>query len=299
MPDAGVAVEDRGQLVLGVADAGQVRDGRQVRSRAGCGRSGRASARGSSRPRRRSPRRTTAASACSWAMVCEQLLRRLVGLGREELEAERRRMCLKDVEDVHVRDRLVPRELRARMRTRMSEVHRIPEPADDPSGRLLRPSRAGLGSGNGANRQVLSPPGESVGALPTRPRVSSAGHSAARTPILGQIASRPHSLQRGFRARQIRRPWWIRRWLRSTHCGSGNDGHQVCARFARVLVGRQAQPVGQPLDVGVDDDARGDAEGGAQHDVGRLAADAGQGGQCVEVAGDLAVVCSARCSAIA
>ena len=45
--------------------------------------------------------------------------------------------------------------------------------------------------------------------------------------------------------------------------------------------------------------ARGDGEGGAEHDVGRLAADSRQGGQGVEVARDLAPCRSTTCRAIA
>ena len=68
----------------------------------------------------------------------------------------------------------------------------------------------------------------------------------------------------------------------------------------RLLVGRQSQAVGQSLDVGIDDDARGDSKRGAKHHIGRFAADAGQGGQCFQVAGDLPIVLLCQsCSAIA
>ncbi len=55
----------------------------------------------------------------------------------------------------------------------------------------------------------------------------------------------------------------------------------------RVGVGRPVKPAGQPPEVGVHGDA-GDAEGVAEHHVGGLAADAGQGDQILQPARDLA-----------
>ena len=85
-----VAVEDRGQLVAVVADAGQVRDGRQVGLALDADDqvvrplAGRAAGAVGDRDERRLQRLQLGDGA-------EQLLGRLVGLRREELEAERRR----------------------------------------------------------------------------------------------------------------------------------------------------------------------------------------------------------------
>ena len=67
-------------------------------------------------------------------------------------------------------------------------------------------------------------------------------------------------------------------------------GDQVALDLHRVGVPGHAQPLAQPTDVRVDHDARREAEGRAQHDVGRLAADAGQLDERVQVARHLAVM---------
>ena len=83
----GIAVQDRGDLVPAVADAGQVRDGRQLRFALNAhdqvvgslaGRAARAVGHRHERGLQRLQLRDRR----------EQLLRGLVGLGREELEAE-------------------------------------------------------------------------------------------------------------------------------------------------------------------------------------------------------------------
>ena len=81
--------------------------------------------------------------------------------------------------------------------------------------------------------------------------------------------------------------------------GAGYHGHQVALDLLGQLVGRQPQPLGQPLHVGVDHDARGDPVGGPQHDVGRLAADSGQPVRASRSRGISPSCCSANCLAIA
>ena len=66
-----------------------------------------------------------------------------------------------------------------------------------------------------------------------------------------------------------------------------DDPEKLALDDRRVGAGGQAQSKGQALHVSIDDDPRGDREGGAEHDVRGLAADPRQGGQGVEVTGDL------------
>jgi len=54
---------------------------------------------------------------------------------------------------------------------------------------------------------------------------------------------------------------------------------EVLLDLHRLGLQRQAEAVGESGDVGVDDDADGDGEGGAEHHVGRLARYAGEGQQ--------------------
>ena len=61
----------------------------------------------------------------------------------------------------------------------------------------------------------------------------------------------------------------------------GHQGHQVELNLYRVLLAREPQALGDPADVGVHHDAR-DAEGVAQDDVGRLAADPRQFYQVIQ-----------------
>ena len=64
---------------------------------------------------------------------------------------------------------------------------------------------------------------------------------------------------------------------------------EIPLHLVRVVVAAELQPAGEAADVGVDRDP-GPAEGIAGHDISRLAADAGQGEQGVEVVGHLAAV---------
>ena len=66
--------------------------------------------------------------------------------------------------------------------------------------------------------------------------------------------------------------------------------HQVALDLHRVGLCRQAQPLGEPRHVRIDHHAGGDAEGRAQHDVGRLAAHARQVHEFLQRRGHLAAV---------
>ena len=61
----------------------------------------------------------------------------------------------------------------------------------------------------------------------------------------------------------------------------GHQGHQVELNLYRVLLAREPQALGDPAYVGVHHEAR-DAEGVAQDDVGRLAADPRQFYQLIQ-----------------
>src|SRR5271166_6745389 len=68
-----------------------------------------------------------------------------------------------------------------------------------------------------------------------------------------------------------------------------NDAHELVLDFARSLAGSDPEAVGDAKDVRVDRYRRF-AEGGVEHDVGALAADARQGLQRLAVARDLAAM---------
>ena len=57
---------------------------------------------------------------------------------------------------------------------------------------------------------------------------------------------------------------------------SGNDATELLLNLVLLIALREAQPVGQSGDVGVHGDPLVDAERVAEHDVGRLAPDAGK-----------------------
>ena len=65
---------------------------------------------------------------------------------------------------------------------------------------------------------------------------------------------------------------------------------QVALDLHGIGLLRQTQQAGDPPDMGVDDNPTGNAKGGAQQDVGRLAADSGEFDQLVKSTGDLAVM---------
>ena len=64
----------------------------------------------------------------------------------------------------------------------------------------------------------------------------------------------------------------------------GYERHQILFDFLWGFLLGQAQPLGEPLDMGVDDDAVGQAKTDAAHDVGGLAGHAGQPGQFIHLA---------------
>ena len=58
------------------------------------------------------------------------------------------------------------------------------------------------------------------------------GFRADETPTLGQIDDSEQSSQRGRRATHTRRPWWIKRWLKSTHWERGTisiNSRSICS----------------------------------------------------------------------
>ena len=96
----------------------------------------------------------------------------------------------------------------------------------------------------------------------------------------------PHA---GLRAWQTRRPWKISRWLSIVQSLRGNSAPTSASTLTGSRLGGPAEPAGQPPEVGVHGDA-GHAERVAEHDVGRLAPDPGQGDQVLQPAGHLAAV---------
>ncbi len=68
----------------------------------------------------------------------------------------------------------------------------------------------------------------------------------------------------------------------------GDDAHEILLDFFGIGVAGEVQPVGEAHDVSVDDDARSDAEGCAEDDVGRFSGYARQGEQLLHGAGNLA-----------
>ena len=72
--------------------------------------------------------------------------------------------------------------------------------------------------------------------------------------------------------------------------GPRHTAHQICFDiFRRTLFGK-TEPLGKPLDVSVDDDAFGSAEGIAENNVCSLAADSRKSGEFRERARDFSVV---------
>ena len=98
----------------------------------------------------------------------------------------------------------------------------------------------------------------------------------AVTPIFGQKSASVQASHLGLRAMQTCRPWWIMRWEKSIHSFLRHELHQVGFDLHRVVVRGEAEPAAEPADVRVDHHAGRFAEGDAEHDVGRLAADAGE-----------------------
>ena len=79
-------------------------------------------------------------------------------------------------------------------------------------------------------------------------------------------------------------------WLNSVHWFCGTSFINSCSIFTGVGFFRQPEPVRQPRDVRVHDDADLDAEGVAENDVRRLAPDAGQRDQLLHRARHFAAV---------
>ena len=91
-----------------------------------------------------------------------------------------------------------------------------------------------------------------------------------------------------MRAWQVRRPWKISTWLSMVQSRLGNRAPTACSTLTGSVSLGPAEPAHEPAEVGVDGDA-GHPERVAQHDVGGLAPDTGQGHQVGEPAGHLAV----------
>ena len=70
----------------------------------------------------------------------------------------------------------------------------------------------------------------------------------------------------------------------------GHKLHQLVLNLHRIVLLGQAEPQTQSPDMCIDHDTAGDAKAGAEDDVGRLAADAGEFDEGVEIARDLAAV---------
>ena len=75
------------------------------------------------------------------------------------------------------------------------------------------------------------------------------------------------------------------RWAKSTHSLLGSSSHQVLFDLRGVGVFGQAEPLAEPRDVRVDDDAGRQAERGAEDDVRRFPPDARQLDQRVDIRG--------------
>lgn len=65
--------------------------------------------------------------------------------------------------------------------------------------------------------------------------------------------------------------------------------HEVLFDLNGIVIFGEIQALGNPLDVGIDDDARGDSEGRSQYDVGRFAGRSGDGEELLDGLRDLAV----------
>ena len=200
---------------------------RSAWSRAGSARSGRGSARASSRRRRRSPKRTRAAGPATGRSSRKARSEALSVLGgkNSKLKVVGRVwkmswMCMVVVES-HV-------GLDADLRASRFSGYQIHDRAG--SGRPDRqPDRAPAGDGALA------------GGFGRRDR---GGCRGGRDADLGADRSQGAVSHRGRRARQTRRPCWIRRWLRSTHCDRGT----ICISSRSICSGvfRASSPAAAP-----------------------------------------------------
>ena len=93
----------------------------------------------------------------------------------------------------------------------------------------------------------------------------------------GQSFRTAHRGQRGFLALQVCRPWSTSRELKSSQSRRGTSCSRSFSIFSGNGLPAQPQPSREPADVGVDRDALGLPESRREHDIGRLAGDAGQG----------------------
>ena len=130
--------------------------------------------------------------------------------------------------------------------------------------------------------------------LPARPstagRAGASSNFSSLAALSGSVSPSPYdghqratgqAPQAGLRAWQMRRPWKIRRWESIVQSLLREQRADRVLDLDRVGLVGPAEPAHQPAEVGVDGDA-GDAEGVAQHDVGGLAAHAGQGDQVLQ-----------------
>ena len=103
------------------------------------------------------------------------------------------------------------------------------------------------------------------------------------------MSLRTQPSQSGLRASQTRRPCQ----MTAMPAKIQSSWSSVSVRSRSILTGSvaraEAEALGQALDVGVDDDAAGDAEGFAKDDVGGLAGDAAETQEFGHGAGDFAV----------
>ena len=99
--------------------------------------------------------------------------------------------------------------------------------------------------------------------------------SVGPSPYDGHQRASGQAPQAGFLAWQRRRPCQMRWWLSIVQSRFGNSAPTACSTLTGSVSSVQPKRRDEPPEVGVDGDA-GDAEGVAEHDVGGLAADAGQ-----------------------
>ena len=118
---------------------------------------------------------------------------------------------------------------------------------------------------------------------------AAASGSVGPSPYDGHQRATGQAPQAGLLAWQTRRPCQIRWWQSITQSRFSEQRADLVLDLDRVGLVGPAEAAGQPAEVGVDGDA-GDAEAVAEHDVGGLAADAGQRHQVVEPRRHLPVV---------
>ncbi len=102
------------------------------------------------------------------------------------------------------------------------------------------------------------------------------------------MSTRTQPAQLGFRAKQTRRPWRIKRKEKRPRSSRRDERVEIELGLHRVGLVRELQPARESPDVGVDGQA-GQVERHRSHDVAGLAPDARQLHQIVEFSGYFAV----------